>query len=188
MPDAGLQIVGLTSALSILSAMITPAVLILASSSLILATSARLGRVVDRTRNLSDWLAELANEDAVTTLVEEKRVLLFDQLDKAAARARLLQRVMTRLYLALSVFLMTSVAIGVDAASEQDFAWIVVFLALGGVALLLYSSVFLIVESRVALAAVDSEMEFVRRLGAHHAPAIAAAKRARGHLFRRPRL
>lgn len=169
--------------------MITPAVLILASSSLIVATSARLGRVVDRTRKLSDWLEELAGAGEEPVLVEEKRILLFDQLDKAAARARLLQRVMTYLYLALSVFLMTSAAIGIDAASAQNVAWLAVALGLGGVALLLYSSVLLIVESRVALAAIDSEMAFVRRLGAHHVPATAAeVKRTRAHLFRRPRM
>ncbi|HET7711316.1 MAG TPA: DUF2721 domain-containing protein, partial [Thermoanaerobaculia bacterium] len=43
---------GLTSVLSVLSAMITPAVLILASGSLILTTSNRLTRVVDRVREM----------------------------------------------------------------------------------------------------------------------------------------
>jgi hypothetical protein len=176
----------LPSALGVLSAMITPAVLILASSSLILATSARLGRVVDRTRTLSERFVELAHSDPEAELVEEERVMLFDQLDKATRRARLLQRAMTRLYLALSVFLGTSVALGVDAATRQGYAWVVAFLGIAGVGLLFWASVLLIVESRLTLAAVDSEMDFVRHLGEHHAPSgLLEGRRPPGRLFRR---
>ena len=45
---APMQIENLSVTLSVLSAMVTPAVLILASSSLILATSNRLSRAIDR--------------------------------------------------------------------------------------------------------------------------------------------
>ena len=180
---------GLSSALAVLSAMITPAVLILACSSLVVATSTRLGRVVDRTRKLSDWFEELANQDAEASLIGEKRAVLFDQIDKATARARLLQRAMTRLYSALSVFLATSVAIGIDAATARGYAWVVITMGLVGVGLLFYASVLLIIESRVALAAIDSEMDFVWRLGQHHAPSdLLQQRRTRGHLFRRTRL
>jgi hypothetical protein len=44
--------------------MITPAVLISACGSMILSTSSRLGRVVDRVRALSDRLEELARSRA----------------------------------------------------------------------------------------------------------------------------
>lgn len=179
----------LSSALFVLSAMITPAVLILASSSLILATSARLGRVVDRTRKLSDWFEELARGDEDLALIENRRSILFDQLDKATARARILQRAMTVLYLALALLLADTVAIGVDAATRQDLGWAVVGLALAAVGLMLYGSVLLIVESRVALAAVDSEMDFVRRLGKHLAPSdLLKEPRKRAQLFRKPRI
>lgn len=167
--------------------MITPAVLILASSSLIVATSARLGRVVDRTRSLSERFAELAGDDSHAELVEDERTVLFDQLDKATRRARLLQRAMTRLYLGLSVFLGTSVAIGIDAASPQDLAWLLVGLGIVGVGLLFWASVLLIVESRLALTAIDAEMDFVRRVGEHHAPSrLLEGRSPRRRLFRRP--
>ena len=180
---------GLSSALAVLSAMITPAVLILACSSLVVATSTRLGRVVDRTRKLSDWFEELASEEAEASLIVEKRAVLFDQIDKATARARLLQRAMTRLYSSLSVFLATSVAIGIDAATARGYAWVVITMGLVGVGLLFYASVLLIIESRVALAAIDSEMDFVWRLGRHHAPSdLLQQRRTRGHLFRRTKL
>src|SRR4029453_19430108 len=48
------------NALAVLTAMITPAVLISACGALIFSTSSRLGRVIDRTRALSDRFQELA--------------------------------------------------------------------------------------------------------------------------------
>ncbi|HBB94394.1 MAG TPA: hypothetical protein DC054_03295 [Blastocatellia bacterium] len=105
----------LTSSLAVLTAMITPAVLISASGTMILSTSTRLGRIVDRVRLLSDRLRHLgdANEDA--EFLEEERAMLYDQLDKLTSRSRLLQRSLTTFYLAVGVFVATSVAIGVVA-------------------------------------------------------------------------
>ncbi|CDM66611.1 DUF2721 domain-containing protein [Pyrinomonas methylaliphatogenes] len=53
----------LSSALAVLTAMITPAVLISACGTLILSTSTRLGRVVDRVRGLSERFEELARSE-----------------------------------------------------------------------------------------------------------------------------
>src|SRR5437868_11539697 len=104
---------GLSSSLAVLTAMITPAVLISASGTLILSTSTRLGRVVDRVRSLSDRLQALSNEDPKEDLLEEKRVMIFEQLDKLTSRSRLLQRALTTFYLAVGVFVATGVSIGV---------------------------------------------------------------------------
>src|SRR6267143_3339012 len=57
----------MTSAVAVLTAMITPAVLISACGSMILSTSHRLGRVVDRVRGLSDKLDELFGKGADET-------------------------------------------------------------------------------------------------------------------------
>ncbi len=51
---------GTLTGLSLLSAMITPAVLISACGTLVFSTSTRLARVVDRVRQLSAEAAELA--------------------------------------------------------------------------------------------------------------------------------
>lgn len=178
----------LPAALAVLSAMITPAVLISACASLILATSARLGRVVDRTRNLSQRFEDLTRETADGEEVQEKRAMLFDQLDKATSRARLLQRAMTRLYLALSVFVGTSVAIGIVATSRTQYAWIPIGLGLVGGGLLLMASVLLIWESRLALAAVYSEMDFTWRLSQRQAPSdLVEQRNRRRKFFRRVR-
>jgi hypothetical protein len=67
----------LSTAMAVLSAMITPAVLISACASLILTTSQRLGRVIDRTRRISTRLQELAQTQMEGELLEEEHILLF---------------------------------------------------------------------------------------------------------------
>ncbi|HYP53415.1 MAG TPA: DUF2721 domain-containing protein [Pyrinomonadaceae bacterium] len=161
----------LSSALSVLTAMITPAVLISACGTLILSTSTRLGRVVDRVRALSDDFEELASGERARELLEERRVVIFDQLDKLTSRARILQRCMIVFYLALGVFVLTSVAIGATAISGLGRGWLPVVTGLGGAVLLSYGSVLLIFEARLALSTITAEMDFIWRLGRTLAPA-----------------
>ena len=70
------------NALAILTAMITPAVLISACGALIFSTSTRLGRVVDRVRDLSAKFQELAAHPEKDEMFEERRALIFAQLDR----------------------------------------------------------------------------------------------------------
>src|SRR5207237_8909918 len=98
----------LTSSLAVLTAMITPAVLISASGTMILSTSTRLGRVVDRVRSLSDRLRQLANSDGSAEFFDEERAMLYDQLDKLTRRSRLLQRALTTFQLAVGVIVATN--------------------------------------------------------------------------------
>jgi Protein of unknown function (DUF2721) len=155
--------------------MITPAVLISACGALILSTSTRLGRVVDRVRSLSDWFEELASSEAELALAEERRAVIFNQLDMLTSRARILQRSMTVFYIALGLFVATSVAIGIAAYAPRA-NWLPVLLGLGGASFLFYGSIILIIEARLAHRALMSEMDFVWRLSKHHAPAELAAR------------
>src|SRR5438874_12234435 len=153
----------LTSSLAVLTAMITPAVLISASGTMILSTSTRLGRVVDRVRSLSDRLRQLANNDAGAKFFEEQRAMLYDQLDKLTSRSRLLQRALTVFYLAVGVFVATSVAIGVVAFSSGRGGWIPVAMGLVGAFFLFYGSMLLVFEARLALSTTHAEMDFIWR-------------------------
>ncbi len=153
----------LSSPLTILSAMITPAVLIMASGSLILTTSQRLGRIIDRTRKISDQFEELAKAQAEGEPVTERRTFLFELLGRATRRSRLLQRALTSLYLTLSAFVATSVSLGLVALFGLHFTWIPIAFGITGTGLLFYGSLLLIAESRIALASVDEEMDFVLR-------------------------
>ena len=92
------------NALAILTAMITPAVLISACGALIFSTSSRLGRVVDRVRALSEKFELIAKHPENDEMFEERRALIFSQLDRLTSRARLIQRAMAAFYSALGVF------------------------------------------------------------------------------------
>ena len=156
-------------ATSVLSAMITPAVLISACGSLILATSDRLSKAVIRTREISTALIPRANDQRADGREEERR-MLFTQLDFVTTRSRLLQRALSRLYVALGFFVGTSVAIGLVAVTSSSFTLVPVVLGLCGAGLLLYAAFLLIKESRFALAAVNEEMDFMWKRGKEYGP------------------
>jgi hypothetical protein len=92
------------SATAVLTAMITPAVLISACGSMVLSTSSRLGRVVDRVRALSDRLEGMSKTPGDADTSNERKAVIFDQLDKLTSRARILQRSMVAFYLGLGMF------------------------------------------------------------------------------------
>jgi hypothetical protein len=161
----------LNSAIAVLTAMITPAVLISACGALILSTSTRLGRVIDRVRLLIDRFEEMAKSGEDVELYEERRAAMFDQLDRLTTRSRLLQKSMTVFYLALGVFVATSVSIGLVAAvGRENYAWVPVALGLVGSCGLFYGSVLLIFEARLAQSALNAEMDFIWKLGRALAP------------------
>jgi len=162
------------NALAVLTAMITPAVLISACGALIFSTSSRLGRVIDRVRILSDRFQELVAHPEKDEMAEERRQLIFTQLDRQTSRARLIQRAMVAFYSALGVFVSTSVAIAVISALARNFTWIAVVLGLIGGLFMLYGSTLLIIESRMALSAIMTEMDFLwkvsKKLGGNLRP------------------
>ena len=157
------------NAIAVLTAMITPAVLISACGALIFSTSTRLGRVIDRVRALSERFQEIARNPEQDEMFEERRLLIFTQLDRQTSRARLIQRAMTAFYTALGVFVASTVAIAIVSAAARNFTWIAVVLGLIGAMFMLYGSMLLIVESRMALGAIMSEMDFVWKVSQKHA-------------------
>ncbi len=150
------------SAIAVLTAMITPAVLISACGSMILSTSSRLGRVVDRVRALSDRLEEMFAIAGETELAKARQAAIFAQLDKLTSRARILQRSMVTFYLALGMFVATSVAIGIVAIVDKPrYNLVPVVIGLIGACFLFYGSILLIFEARLALSTIHSEMDFI---------------------------
>ncbi len=168
------------NALAILTAMITPAVLISACGALIFSTSSRLGRVVDRVRALSERFQAMVAAHEKDEMFEERKELIFTQLDRLTSRARLIQRAMTAYYTALGVFVASSVAIAIVSAAALNFTWIAVGLGVAGAMFMLYGSVLLIVESRMALGAIMSEMDFVWKVSTKYAGKELAAKSTGG--------
>ena len=160
------------AAIAVLTAMITPAVLISACGSMILSTSSRLGRVVDRVRTLSDRLEDMAARPERGMALIERQASIFQQLDKLTSRARILQRCMVTFYMSLGMFVATSVAIGVvPFTGSQRYSMIPVVLGLAGACFLFYGSVLLILEARLALSTIHAEMDFIWRQSKRAAPA-----------------
>ena len=150
----------MASAVAVLTAMITPAVLISACGSMILSTSHRLGRVVDRVRALSDKLEELTEKPVDAG--RDRQAIIFEQLDKLTSRARILQRSMVTFYLALGMFVATSVAIGIVAITGNPrYNVVPVIAGILGACFLFYGSMLLIFEARLALSTIHAEMDFI---------------------------
>jgi threonine/homoserine/homoserine lactone efflux protein len=157
------------NALAVLTAMITPSVLISACGALIFSTSTRLGRVVDRVRILSERFETLVKHPETDDMADDRRQLVFAQLDRQTSRARLIQRAMVAFYTALGIFVATSVAIAVIAAVARSFTWIAVVLGVLGGLFMLYGSMLLVIESRMAMSAIASEMDFVWKVSMRYA-------------------
>ncbi len=143
---------------SILTAMITPAILIVACGSLSLTTSQRLSRSIERTRKISVAFNEMG--EGKRTIPEREQKMLRKQLEKSARRAILLQRAMTMLYTALGFFISTSFVIGIFEIMGWMNSWLLILLPMVGAIALLWASILLIMETRLALKAVDDEMNF----------------------------
>lgn len=157
----------LSHPVSTLSAMITPAVLILASGSLILPTSQRLGRVMDRTRQIAERFKDFSMDEKVT---QEEQDNFYRLLNQSTQSAKLLQKAITSLYLAVVLFVATSVCIGLLDLTQSDQYWIPMLLGFAGAGSLFYASLLLIIESRIAFESVYVETEFLLHMQKQYAP------------------
>jgi hypothetical protein len=147
----------------VLGAMITPALLISASGTLVLSTSNRLGRVVDRVRVLGELAEALPDGDPATPEDGELRGLIADQLAKLTARIGLLQTALSVLYAAIGALVASSLTVGMAVAAGGRLGWVPVGLGLGGATALFAASVMLVLEARLAVRATLHEMDYVRR-------------------------
>jgi hypothetical protein len=162
---------GLSSTIEFLTAMITPALLISASGSLVLSTSTRLGRVIDRARDLIKRLDELIlTEDKGKIPYYSRRLEAnFELLDKVTSRARILQRAMVTFYISLGFFVLTSVTIGV-VGLIGTLRWIPIPVGIIGFLFTLYGSVLMIREARMATITVNTEMDYTWEIARKLAP------------------
>jgi hypothetical protein len=168
------------TAISVLAAMITPAVLISACGTLLLSTSNRLVRAIDRVRELSEKFEALTQEPNPD---QAKIQLLFEQLDLLTSRARLLQRILTLLYRAVGIFVTTSIALGMASLIDKLYAWLPVIFGGIGAGFLFYASMLMVVESRLALKGSYKEMDYLWERGQSYAPPELLAQYQRSKKF-----
>ena len=170
----------LNSTIEFLTAMVTPALLISATGSLVLSTSTRLGRVIDRVRDLERRLGELIYvEDKSEVPLYDKRVeVIVDLLDKVTSRSRILQKAMGAFYYGLGAFILTSVTIAFAAFLTKIHILQLLPIAIGivGIMFLFYGSVLMLRETRMATATVNTEMDFTWELARKVAPKEVASK------------
>lgn len=167
----------LNSVIEFLTAMITPALLISATGSLVLSTSTRLGRVVDRVRSLEIRLGEMiyAEHKEEIPLYEKRVEVIIDLIDKVTSRSRLLQRAMTTFYYGLMMFILTSVSIAIVGIFDA-YRWIPIPVGIVGIMFLFYGSLLMLRETRMANATINAEMDFTWELARQVAPKDVAVK------------
>ena len=161
----------MNSTIEFLTAMITPALLISATGSLVLSTSTRLGRVVDRARELEKRLGDLimTDEKPKIPLYEKRLDTVVNLLDKVTTRSRILQRAMGAFYYGLGFFILTSVTIAV-AGIFNIYRWLPIPVGIVGIFFLFYGALLMLRETRMATATINAEMDFTWSLAKTVAP------------------
>lgn len=164
---------------AVLSLIVAPAILTNASSVLIMSTSNRLARGADRARELSKQLEETANLNCT----EAQRRLR--ELSASEQRTLLLLRALRSFYVALGSFAIAAFVSLLGAVTAPiELAAIVLPLELGGVAAglvavaaLVYGSMLLLRETRIAVQVISERAASVReRFGSVHLLAMDADK------------
>lgn len=157
--------------LSVLAAMITPAVLISGAGTLLMSTSTRLGRATDRVRHLTARFKELVSEDGQREpLAREEKRMIIRQLPRLARRTRIIQRAMTAFYVAVALLVLTSILIGAQSLLTVERAGVApVVLAILGAVALASGALLLSFETRLSARTTQEEMAFLVRLGEYYA-------------------
>jgi hypothetical protein len=148
----------------VLGAMITPAVLISASGTLTLSTTNRLSRIVDRVRALHTMAEGLPPWDETDLDTLDKRALIADQIARQTQRIGILQAAVTTLYIAISLLVGTSLAVGLSAVARGVLGWVPVGLGLLGATALLVGAILLIREARLSVRSTLAELDHVKRM------------------------
>ena len=147
-----------------LSAMLTPAIFLTANGSLIISTSNRMARVVDRIRVLNDLADRLCRGAAELDYPQERLAHVHEQLDHLVWRGDRIRLALVALYLAVGAFVGTSLALALDVQFNNSLQALPTVLAVAGVTMLMFASVNLVREALEALRSNRREIRFFRAL------------------------
>lgn len=136
---------------AVLTAMLAPAFFLTATASLLVSANQRLARIIDRLRTVLKELEDTSDAEYRTVL--ETRIAI------QRRRSVLVLRGSQLLYVAISFFVCTSLAIAADATIGYRAGQLPTGLAALGVLALFASSVFLARESMLAVRAINDEMD-----------------------------
>jgi hypothetical protein len=147
-----------------LSAMITPAIFLTANGSLIISTSNRMSRVVDRIRVLNDLGDKLCRGGTDLDYTADRLEHVHDQLNRLERRGDRIRFALTALYLAFGAFVGTSLTLAIDVWFRNPFPGLPTSLAVAGVGLMLFACVNMVREALDALRSNRLEVRFFRDL------------------------
>jgi hypothetical protein len=143
-----------SSFLAIISASLTPAILILAAGSLVNSTLTRIARVVDRARTLIERIGVLraaGDEDGVRVLTGWLRTY--------ARRSSFAERALSSYYSAIGLFVAASLAITADTILHDAVPWLSLVLVVAGALLLFIGTAALVIETNLATGMLRAEIE-----------------------------
>jgi hypothetical protein len=147
-----------------LSAMITPAIFLTANASLIISTSNRMSRVVDRIRILNDLADKLDLGKTDLDYTAERLEHVHDQFRRLERRGDRIRFALIALYVAFASFVGTSLVVAIDALAQNRLVALPIALAVAGVGLLLFASINLGLEALEALRTNRLEVHFYKHL------------------------
>jgi len=135
-------------------AMITPAILILATGSLVTSTITRLNRAGDRARSL------LADLTVLRASGDDAKISLYTTwLINYRRRSAIIERALPLFYIAIFLFVGTSLGIAIDDLLKDQVPWLSLVLVLGGALLLFAGTAGLVLETQLATGQLRSEIE-----------------------------
>jgi hypothetical protein len=143
-----------SAAVALIAAMITPALLILGSASLVASALVRMARVVDRARALAA-IAHVGGWQTLGVTPAELGVWL----ERHRKRAQQTERSIVLLYSAVVVFVATCLAIALDRSMGEALTWLPILLAMGGTLLLLAGGAWMVAESRLSSDQIFAEID-----------------------------
>jgi hypothetical protein len=145
--------------LGLVQSMVTPAVMISACGLLLLSVSNKLARIVDRIRGLNSEDRDLASDvDGV------RRLSIRNQIDLLLRRAVLLRNACGLLYLAVAVFALTSLCVGLSHAAHV-FEVLMLVLFVLGLATVVWAGILAYLEIRLSHHAIAEEIKELRLHG-----------------------
>ena len=149
---------------AVLSAMITPAIFLTANGSLIISTSNRMSRIVDRIRVLNDLADKLCRGVTDLDFTADRLAHVQDQLNRLVSRGDRIRYALTSLYLAFGAFAGTSLTLAIDVWTGNLLVALPTLLAVLGVGLMLFACVNMVREAFEALRSNRLEIGFFREL------------------------
>jgi hypothetical protein len=147
-----------------LSAMITPALFMTANGSLIISTSNRMSRVVDRIRVLNELGDSLCRGATSLDFLGERYEHLTDQLRHLEWRSDRVRYALSLLYLSFVSFVGTSLTLALDVIFGNHLVAVPTLLAVLGVVLMMGACFHLVREAHRGLLTNRLEIRFYRAL------------------------